>query len=50
MNPRPLAVRWRLPVLAAGGFALATGLYAALLLLDLPVPAPHAPLARCTAR
>ncbi|MEH0843322.1 hypothetical protein V6U81_13145 [Micromonospora sp. CPCC 205711] len=44
MNPRPVAVRWRLPVLAAGGFALVSGLYAALLLLDLPVPAPDAPL------
>lgn len=44
MNPRPVAVRWRLPVLAAGGFALVSGLYAALLLLGLPVPAPHVPL------
>ncbi|MEU5942792.1 hypothetical protein ABZ807_27295 [Micromonospora sp. NPDC047548] len=44
MSSRPIGVRWRLPVLAAGGFALLTGLYAALLLLGLPVPAPHAPL------
>ncbi|MFR9775770.1 hypothetical protein ACL02O_06885 [Micromonospora sp. MS34] len=36
--------RWRLPILITGGFALLTGLYAALLLLDLPLPAPPAPL------
>ncbi|MCW3844788.1 hypothetical protein ONA70_32385 [Micromonospora yasonensis] len=34
----------RLPVLAAGGVALLAGLYAALLLLGLPLPAPRAPL------
>lgn len=34
----------RLPVLAARGLALLTGLYAALLLLGLPLPAPRAPL------
>ncbi|MEV1147362.1 hypothetical protein, partial [Micromonospora sp. NPDC049799] len=44
MRPRPAGVRWRLPVLATGAFALLTGLYAALLLLGLPVPAPSAPL------
>jgi hypothetical protein len=31
-------VRWRLPLLAAGGVALLGGLYAALVLLDLPLP------------
>lgn len=41
---RPAPVRWRLPVLAAGGVALLTGLYAALLLLGVPVPAPRLPL------
>ncbi|MFJ8581072.1 hypothetical protein [Micromonospora sp. NPDC093277] len=40
MTVRPARLRWRVPVLAAGGFALLTGLYAALLLLDLPLPAP----------
>ncbi|MFD2767999.1 hypothetical protein [Micromonospora eburnea] len=44
MTARPGPLRWRIPVLAAGGFALLTGLYAALLLLDLPLPAPAAPL------
>ncbi|MEU7176476.1 MULTISPECIES: hypothetical protein [Micromonospora] len=41
-----MALRRRLPVLATGGFALVSGLYAALLLLDPPVPAPHVPLER----
>ncbi|MGC1214058.1 MAG: hypothetical protein WA890_22705 [Micromonospora sp.] len=41
---RPVPVSWRSPVLAAGGFALLTGLYAALLLLGVPVPAPRLPL------
>ncbi|MFG2053200.1 hypothetical protein ACGFI9_04130 [Micromonospora sp. NPDC048930] len=44
MTARPGRLRWRAPVLATGGFALLTGLYAALLLLDLPLPAPSAPL------
>ncbi|MGB2571662.1 hypothetical protein ACPFP2_24900 [Micromonospora citrea] len=44
MSRRAVPVRWRLPVLAAGAFALVTGLYAALLLLGLPVPAPDVPL------
>ncbi|MEU4419270.1 hypothetical protein AB0F81_01485 [Actinoplanes sp. NPDC024001] len=38
--PGRLPVAWRVPALAAGGFALATGLYAAMLLLAVPVPAP----------
>jgi hypothetical protein len=33
-------VAWRLPVLVAGGFSLAAGLYAGVLLLSVPVPAP----------
>ncbi|MFU8872775.1 hypothetical protein [Micromonospora sp. SL4-19] len=44
MTARPGRLRWRVPVLATGGFALLAGLYAALLLLDLPLPAPPAPL------
>jgi hypothetical protein len=36
--PRGVPVRWRLPLLAAGGLCLLGGLYAALVLLDLPVP------------
>ncbi|SCL33180.1 hypothetical protein GA0070624_4675 [Micromonospora rhizosphaerae] len=43
-RPRPVPVSWRSPVLAAGAFALLTGLYAALLLLGVPVPAPRRPL------
>ncbi|MEO3779867.1 hypothetical protein ABGB16_24135 [Micromonospora sp. B11E3] len=41
MTTRPGAVRRRTPVLAAGGFALLTGLYAALLfgVPDRPLPA-----------
>jgi hypothetical protein len=35
-----IPVAWRLPVLAAGGLALLTGLYAALLLLGFALPAP----------
>jgi hypothetical protein len=39
MNGRPgTAVPARLPPLAAGGLALVGGLYAALLLLDAPLP------------
>ncbi len=39
MNARPgVPVRCRLPLLAAGGLALTGGLYAALVLLDLPLP------------
>ncbi|GAA1627206.1 hypothetical protein [Catellatospora bangladeshensis] len=41
MTARP-AVGWRLPALAAAGLCLAGGLYAALLLLGTPVPAPPA--------
>jgi hypothetical protein len=41
MTARP---GWRLPVLAAGGVALLTGLYAGLLLLGLALPAPRASL------
>jgi hypothetical protein len=37
-------VAWRLPVLAAGGLTLVAGLYAALLLLGVAVPAPRAGL------
>ncbi|MFD1324257.1 hypothetical protein [Micromonospora sonneratiae] len=37
-------VRWRLPVLAAAGIALMTGLYAALLLLGVSVPAAPRPV------
>ncbi|GAB1692195.1 hypothetical protein [Krasilnikovia sp. M28-CT-15] len=45
MNAGPrLPVAWRLPVLAAGGLSLVTGLYTALLLLSVPVPAPAAPV------
>ncbi|GIE54268.1 hypothetical protein Ani05nite_78020 [Amorphoplanes nipponensis] len=40
-----MPVRWRLPVLAAAAAALLTGLYAGLLLLGVPVPAPAAPVA-----
>ena len=43
-GPRPVPVGWRTPVLAGGGVALLTGLYAALLLLGVPVPAPRLPL------
>lgn len=39
-----IAVRWRLPVLAAAAIALFGGLYAALLLLGLTVPGPPAPI------
>lgn len=38
---RSVAVRWRLPLLAAAGIALLCGLYAALLLLGFDVPAPR---------
>jgi hypothetical protein len=38
-------MRWRLPLLAAAGFALAAGLYSALLLLGLPLPVPRPALA-----
>ncbi|MFG3700762.1 hypothetical protein ACGF5C_23010 [Micromonospora sp. NPDC047620] len=44
-TPRPIPVAWRLPALAAGGVALLTGLYAALLLLGTRVPAPPGQLA-----
>ncbi|MER6590712.1 hypothetical protein ABT214_02350 [Micromonospora purpureochromogenes] len=44
MNARSVPLRWRLPVLASGGFSLLAGLYSALLLLGLPVPAPQRPL------
>lgn len=40
-RPAGIPVRWRVPLLAAGGFALLTGLYTALLLLELPVPSPR---------
>ncbi|MFC7759081.1 hypothetical protein ACFQY4_14610 [Catellatospora bangladeshensis] len=49
MTARP-AVGWRLPALAAAGLCLAGGLYAALLLLGTPVPAPRPPWRRCTGR
>jgi hypothetical protein len=39
-------ISWRFPVLAAGAVALAAGLYAALLLLAVPVPAPTGTLER----
>ncbi|SDT80173.1 hypothetical protein SAMN04489716_9094 [Actinoplanes derwentensis] len=35
-----MPVAWRVPVLLAGGFALVAGLYAGVLLLSVPVPAP----------
>jgi hypothetical protein len=41
-----VAVRWRLPVLASAGAALATGLYAALLLLGFALPTPRPALAQ----
>ncbi|MER7334596.1 MULTISPECIES: hypothetical protein [unclassified Micromonospora] len=44
-TPRSTPVAWRLPALAAGGVALLTGLYAALLLLGTRVPAPPGQLA-----
>lgn len=44
MTSRSVPVTWRMPLLAAGGFALLTGLYAALLLLGVPAPAPRLPL------
>ncbi|GID30365.1 hypothetical protein [Paractinoplanes brasiliensis] len=39
-RPAGIAVRWRLPLLAAGAASLLTGLYAGLLLLGARVPAP----------
>ncbi|BAL91541.1 hypothetical protein AMIS_63210 [Actinoplanes missouriensis 431] len=39
-------VAWRLPVLLAGGLALIAGLYAGLLLLAVPMPAPVGSLER----
>ncbi|MFI7542828.1 hypothetical protein [Actinoplanes sp. NPDC049599] len=43
-RPAGVPVRWRLPVLATAAAALLVGLYAGLLLLDLPVPVPAAPV------
>jgi hypothetical protein len=40
-----VAVRWRIPLLGAGGLALTSGLYAALLLLGFDLPAPRPALA-----
>lgn len=45
MNRAGAPAAWRLPALGAGAVALVAGLYAALLLLDTPVPVPPAPLA-----
>jgi hypothetical protein len=46
VTPGRVPVGWRLPVLIAGGFALAAGLYAGVLLLAVPVPAPTGTLER----
>ncbi|GAB2947409.1 hypothetical protein GCM10027280_40160 [Micromonospora polyrhachis] len=43
-RPAGVPVPWRLPVLAAAGVALLTGLYAALLLLSVPVPTVPRPV------
>jgi hypothetical protein len=44
MSPARVPVAWRLPALAAAALALLAGLYAALLLLAVPVPTPPAPV------
>jgi hypothetical protein len=50
MRTGAVSLRWRLPLLAAGGLALIAGLYSALLLLGFALPVPRPALADVHAR